>query len=225
MAPQMTTHPSVLHAGDRLTRDEFERRYLAMPNVKKAELLEGVVYMPSPVRYEHHGLPHALLAGWLSDYTMPTPGVAYCIDCTLRIDQDNEPQPDLLLRLEGARGRSRLDAEGYLVGPPELVVEIAASSVSYDLHQKRHVYRRVGVHEYLVLRVEDAAVDWFGLRGGAYVPLTPGADGVLRSSVFPGLWLDGAALLRGDKAGLRAGLARGLASPEHAAFAASLRAP
>ena len=38
-----------LEHGDHLTREEFERRYEAMPHVRKAELIEGVVYMPSPV--------------------------------------------------------------------------------------------------------------------------------------------------------------------------------
>lgn len=212
-----------LRAGDRLTRDEFERRYGAMPNLKKAELLEGVVYMPSPVRCLQHGLPHAQLAEWLGAYRQATPAVMFCIDTSLRLDLDNEPQPDLLLRVDGSGGRSRVDADGYLQGPPELAVEVAASSVSYDLHQKLHVYRRAGVQEYLVLRSEDAAVDWFALRGGRYERLEPDANGVLRSEVFPGLWLDVAALLRGDDAAIHAALRTGLTTSEHAAFAARRR--
>ena len=213
-----------LHPGDVLTRAEFERRYAAMPNVKKAELVDGVVYMPSPVRARQHGDPHFLLAAWLGSYAAATPGVRGTTDATLRLDLDNELQPDLMLRIEGPRGTSRIDEHGYLQGPPELVVEVAASSVSYDLHQKLRVYRRSGVREYLVLRTEDAAVDWFVLRGGAYESTRVDERGSLRSSVFPGLWLDSGALLRGDAAGLLAGISLGLADPAHAAFRASLSA-
>ena len=220
----MTTFPKIpeLRAGDVLTRDEFERRYAAMPNLKKAELLEGVVYMPSPVRSRQHGDPHFLLTGWLGDYAAATPGLRGTTDGTLRLDQDNEPQPDLMLRIDGPRGSARIDAEGYLTGVPELVVEIAASSVSYDLHQKLKVYRRSGVREYLVFRAEDAAVDWFVLRRGAYERLSPDARGWLRSEVFPGLWLDVDALLRSDIAALRAAVTAGVADPAHEAFCTSL---
>ncbi len=221
----MTTSPRipVLRAGDRLTRDEFERRYEAMPDLKKAELLEGVVCMPSPVRYTQHGHPHALLSGWLAVYAAATRGVAHGIDATLRLDFDNEVQPDLMLRVVGPTGRSRIDHHHYVDGAPELVVEIAASSVSYDLHQKWNVYRRAGVQEYLVLRAEDAAVDWFRLQGGAYERLVADASGVLRSHVFPGLWLDATALLSADDTALHATLRAAIAMPEHALFLARLR--
>jgi Uma2 family endonuclease len=129
----------------------------------------------------------------------------------------------VLLRLpEHVGGRSRVDHEDYLVGPPELIVEVAASSVSYDLHQKLDVYRRTGVREYVVERTEDGAIDWFVLREGRYVRQEAAADGLLRSEVFPGLWLDVAALLRGDLKALRAAVERGVATPEHAAFATRL---
>ena len=137
MAPTMTTSPKIpeLCAGDVLTRDEFERRYAAMPGLKKAELIEGVVYMPSPARYTQHGNPHFHLSVWLGIYVSATPGVDGAADSTVRLDLDNEPQPDLMLRITGPRGSSHVDADGYLQGAPELVVEVAASSVSYDLHQ------------------------------------------------------------------------------------------
>jgi Uma2 family endonuclease len=214
----------MLCAGDVLTRDEFERRYAAMPQLKKAELIEGVVYMPSPVRLDLHGRPHALLAAWLVSYAEATPGTECADNATVRLDLDNEPQPDLLLRIDRAHGTSRMGGAGYLEGPPELVVEVAASSVSYDLHQKLHIYRRAGVREYLVLRSEDAAVDWFALRGGAYERLAADPHGILRSEVFPGLWLDVAALLRADPAALRAGVTAGTATDAHAAFRARLAA-
>jgi Uma2 family endonuclease len=223
MAPDMTTSPRVpvLHAGDRLTRDEFERRYEAMPHVKKAELLEGMVYMPSPARWTH-GEAHALLAGWSGFYATRTPGLSTLIGTSFRVDLDNEVQPDLMLRVDGPSGRSRIDADHFVIGAPELVFEVAVSSVSYDLHQKLHVYRRAGVQEYLVLRVEDGAVDWFELRRGAYERLPTSASGHLRSEVFPGLWLDVAALLRGDAPAMHALLQLGLASPDHATFVARL---
>src|SRR5688572_12204323 len=200
MALLMTTSPRVpvLCAGDKLTRDEFERRYNAMPDLKKAELIEGIVYMGSPVRHLQHGRPDRVLSGWLTFYEDATSGLDSSTNATLLLDFDNEAQPDLLLRLpEQAGGRSRITSDGYLEGPPELVIEVAASSVSYDLHQKLDAYRRNGVLEYLVHRVEDGEVDWFVLERGAYVRQQ--ADGgILRSRAFPGLWLDVPALLRAD---------------------------
>ena len=220
----MATSPKVpvLRAGDRLRRDEFERRYDAMPELKKAELLEGVVFMPPPVRATQHGLPHALLAGWLQDYRRATPGVAFLIDATVRLDLENEPQPDLMLRVTGARATSRIGVDGYVEGPPELVVEVAASSASYDLHQKLRVYRRSGVREYLVWRAEEVEVDWFVQRSGRYERLAPDAAGVLRSVVFPGLWLDVPALLREDDEALHRAVVEGTRTADHAAFVRAL---
>lgn len=213
MAPLMTASPKApeLRSGDVLTRDEFERRYEAMPDLKRAELIEGVVYMPSPVRHTYHGRPHAQLAGWISAYVRATSGTEFAITSTFRIDLDNEVQPDLMLRRTGPDAGSRIDTDGYIEGAPELLVEVAASSVSYDLHQKKRIYRRCGVREYLVLRSEDAEVDWFVLRAGAYERLAPDAAGVLRSEAFPGLWLGVPALLAGDDAGMVAVLRAGLA--------------
>jgi len=210
-----------LRSGDHLTRDEFERRYRAMPSVQKAELIEGVVYMPSPVSAEDHGEPHFDLNGWLFVYRAHTPQARGGDNATLRLDLDNEPQPDGYLRLlPEFGGQSRL-VEGYVTGAPELVVEIAASSASYDLHEKLNAYRRNGVREYVVWRVWDEAVDWFVLRSGRFEPLAP-ADGIYRSEVFPGLWLQPQAVLRGDLAQVLQVLEQGLASPEHAAFAERL---
>lgn len=220
----MTNDPrTLLTAGDRLSRTEFERRYATMPDLKKAELIEGVVYMGSPVSYRRHGRPERLLAIWLGFYEASTPGVFSSSNTTLRLDLDNEPQPDLMLRVPEERGgRSRIAADGFVEGPPELVIEVAASSVSYDLHQKLDVYRRNGVAEYLVHRVDDGAIDWFRLEEGNYVPLVPSADGLLRSSVFAGLWLPVRALLDGDVPGLRAAIERGCVTPEHRQWCARL---
>lgn len=228
--PYMTTRidprqatPS-LEPGDRLTREEFERRYDASPKVKKAELIDGVVYMPSPARYHAHGQPHVRVAAWLETYAATTPGTEACDNATLRLDNDNEPQPDAALRIEEKKGgRSRIDDEDYVVGAPEIVAEVTSSSVSYDLGAKLQVYRRHGVLEYVVWRVLDGEIDWFILREGRYDRLAPGADGVFRSEAMPGLWLDSTALLAGEMAKVLETLRRGVESAEHAAFLERLR--
>ena len=210
-----------LENGDQLTRPEFERRYEAMPHLKKAELVEGVVYMPSPVRYEGHGWQHSSLNGWLVVYSASTPGVAAGDNTTIRLDLDNEPQPDMLLRLT-TNGQSRVAADGFIEGPPELVAEVASSSVAYDLHQKLDVYRRHGVREYIVWRTLDNAIDWFVLRDGRYERLPPGEAEIYKSETFPGLWLDAMAILRGDLAAVLTTLEEGIASRGHTEFVQQL---
>ena len=213
-----------LQNGDRLSRDEFERRYEAMPDLRTAELIEGVVYVPSPVNQRDHGKPHLLLVSWVGHYLAAAPSLDAGCDATTRLDQVNEPQPDVHLRIPAdLGGQSRLGAKGYLEGAPDLIVEVSASSASYDLHPKLEAYRRNGVREYLVLRVHDREVDWFALREGRYEKLAPDGEGIIRSGVFPGLWLDAPALLRGDLPRLIEVLGRGLKTPEHAAFAARLK--
>jgi hypothetical protein len=213
-----------LQNGDRLTRDEFERRYEAMPDLKKAELIEGEVYMPSPVSVGQHGAPHADLMWWLGHYRVFTPGVRVADNSTVRLDLDNEPQPDGLLFIEPAlAGQAKLDPAGYIEGAPEWVGEISASSVSIDLNKKFHVYRRHGVREYAVWRVQDGAIDWFVNRKGQFDRLQQDAAGIYRSEVFPGLWLDAPAMIRGDMATVLEKLQEGIDSPEHAAFVSKLR--
>ena len=168
-----------------------------MPNVKKAELIEGEVYMPSPVSRKHAG-PQAKIITWLGYYSSATQGVESCDNATVRLDLENEPQPDSFLRILPQCGGQSWDDDEFVGGAPELVAEIAASSVSIDLHKKLRVYQRNGVREYLVWRVSDLAIDWFGLREGRFERLPSSDAGGCRSEVFPGLWLDSAALLRGD---------------------------
>ena len=218
-APRFITPPP-LESGDRLSRREFERRYEARPDLKKAELIEGVVHMPSPVHHASHSKPHAHLIGWLVAYCAATPGVDLDDNVTVRLDQINEVQPDALLRLE--TGQSRISADDYIEGAPELVAEIASSSAAIDLHRKLRVYLRSGVQEYLVWRTLDGQLDWFELREDEYVPLLPDEAGVIRSQVFPGLWLNVNALLDSKLAEALATLQLGLQSPEHAAFIAQL---
>jgi len=222
-APTIVPVPE-LCAGDRLSRAEFERRYAAMPHVKKAELIEGVVYLPSPVTQKKHSGLHFDLITWLGVYKSGTPGVEGGDNGTVRLDLDNEPQPDAFLRiLPDCGGQSRDDGE-YVGGAPELIAEVAASSVSYDLHDKLRAYQRNGVLEYVVWRVLDRAIDWFVLRNDRYQPFTLSAAGYYQSQVFPGLWLDPAALIRGDLAQVMAVLQQGLATPEHAEFVRRLQA-
>lgn len=214
-----------LENGDRLSREEFERRYDAMPGLKKAELIEGIVYMPSPVRADQHGVPHFDLITWLGFYRWATTGLKGADNASIRLDTDNMPQPDVCLLIDPARGgQARISEDDFIENAPELVAEVAASSVSYDLTARFEVYRRNGVLEYLVWRVQDKEIDWYVLKRNRFVKLKPDPDGLYRSKVFPGLWLDPAALIRGDTAALQAALQRGLASPEHADFVKRLNA-
>lgn len=218
--------PPPLRGGDRLSRAEFARRYRQHPEIKKAELVEGVVYVPSPIRHEDHGRPHAMMAVWLGTYWSATAGSDMSDNASVRLDFENEVQPDLLLRLESALGgNSGLTSDGYLEGAPEFIVEIAASSASYDMHDKRRVYARNGVQEYLVVQMYEQRMDWFRLREGVYAALPADEQGILRSEIFPGLWLDTAAFWRDDLTRILATLRQGLQSPDHAAFVARLQSP
>lgn len=209
-----------LNAGDHLSRAEFERRYTAMPVVKKAELVEGVVYMPSPV-YAQHGEPHAIVMGWLLTYVAATPGIRLLDNTSLRIDSRSEVQPDAMLLLSEAQGgKCQAAGDGFMQGSPEFIAEVAASSVSYDMHSKLRVYQRNGVQEYLVLLAYEQRIVWHALVAGKYGHLQPGDDGVLRSQVFPGLWLHAEKFWANDVSGLLDVLQEGLRSPEHVEFVA-----
>ena len=197
-----------------------------MPQVKKAELVEGIVYMGSPVRYQLHGRPEALVQLWLSHYEAHTPGVEFVANTTAKLDNENVPQPDSMLRIRAeCGGQSRVDENDYLVGAPELVVEIAASSVSIDLHEKLRAYHRNGVKEYVTWRTLDNELDWRVLRASEFQPLKPDAEGVFRSPTFPGLWLPIKAILKRDAGAVLACLNAGLRTREHKAFAAKLTRP
>jgi Uma2 family endonuclease len=213
-----------LENGDRLNRYEFERRYNAMPSLKKAELIEGIVYMPAALRFRSHGQPHALIMAWLSNYWLATPGTELGIEPSVRLDLDNQPQPDAVLLIDpAAGGQTRISEDDYIEGAPELIVEIAASSASLDLHAKKQAYRRNGVREYIVWQVLDQQLCWFCLEQGEYVDL-PERDGMMQSQVFPGLWLAVADLIAGNKQQVLAVGQRGLQSAEHTAFVQQLAA-
>ena len=216
--PDRTLPPTIppLESGDRLSRAEFERRYHAMPRLKKAELIEGVVYVPSPLRFEPHAEPHGNLIVWLGTYKVATPGVRLGDNPTVRLDWDNEPQPDVVLVIDSkCGGQSRIAEDGYVENAPELVAEVAASSASIDLYDKKRVYRRNGVQEYIVWRVLENNLDWFSLQAGEYVPLEADGARVIKSRRFAGLWLAVASLLSGDMATVLAVLQQGLHSAEH----------
>lgn len=210
-----------LETGDRLTRAEFRRRWEAMPHVKHAELIEGIVFMgAAAIRHRQHGRPYRILIGWLDRYVANTPGLDGGGNASVGLDEDNEPQPDGYLFLPPALGsKTTVTDDGYIEGPPDLIAEVSASTTSIDLNLKFNVYRRSGVREYLVWRVLDKEVDWFALRDGQYVRLSPDADGVLRSRVFPGLWLDPDALVKRQLKRLHAVLDEGWKTAEYIEFA------
>jgi Uma2 family endonuclease len=209
-----------LQPGDRLTRSEFLRRYAAMPEQAKAERIEGIVYMPAAaVTAEFHGKPHAYVLGWLTNYVVATPGVDVADNSTIELDMDNDPQPDAcLMVLPASGGSTKLNAKGYIVGSPELIVEITASSESYDLGTKLNAYRRNGVREYVVWRTYDGEIDWFILRDGEYQRLAQDAEATYKSEAFPGLWLKADAMIRHDLVKVWATLQHGTSSDVHAEF-------
>ncbi|MBO1050997.1 MAG: Uma2 family endonuclease [Dolichospermum sp. DEX189] len=208
-----------LENGDRLSRHEFERRYAESPDIKKAELIEGVVYVASPLRFQRHAEPHAKLMIWLGNYQIYTPGIKLGIEPTIRLDQDNEPQPDgVLLIDESLGGKSRITDDDYIEGAPELVAEIAASSAAYDLYDKKKAYKRNGIQEYIVWQSLENKLDWFQLYDSEYILLQPDTEGIIKSQVMPGLWLSVTALLAGDMVKVLEVLQTGLNSPEHTEF-------
>ena len=194
-----------LESGDHLTRDEFHRRYELHPEIRRAELIEGVVYVSSPVG-PRHGQPHLALGGWLAAHVARHPVLFGVDNATVLLDDRNEVQPDLSLFREAA---TRVAQSPYIAQPPDLAIEVAVSSASIDTHAKKEAYRRNGVQEYLVWRVLDGEVDWWELRDGEYVALPADAAGVIESRAFPGLRLDVRALLAGDLAAVLAALRGG----------------
>jgi Uma2 family endonuclease len=210
-----------LEPGDHLSRDEFERRWEAMPDLKHAELLDGVVYMNAAVSLRH-GMPHSSFHVWAAMYAAHTPGIDAIIEPSVRFDERSMPQPDVVLMTKPEHGGQAKIIDDYITGAPELVAEISTTTASKDLHLKLDVYRRFGVREYIVWRTYDQAIDWFILRGDRFDPLSPEPGGVLKSVIYPGLWLDVPAILRGETLVVLNHLQQGLATPEHAAFAKAL---
>ncbi len=211
----LRARPPLLISGDHLSRKEFERRYEAHPDLK-AELIEGVVYVSSPVHLQNHAKPHSRIVGWLFYYQSHTPGIDLADNPTLHLDWDNEVQPDVALWV--MEGKAYATENDYMAGAPELIVEVAASSATHDLHEKLHIYRRNGVQEYLVLTVYEQGTYWFALVEGEYKRLEPDENGVIHSQIFPGLYFSPALFWADDMPALLALLQQGLSSPEHQTF-------
>jgi Uma2 family endonuclease len=223
---QRTTQETLppLEPGDHLDQKTFHERYEAMPPGTRAELIGGTVFMPSPLK-RPHSRAHGLLYTWVSGYEDATPGTESHLTATTILDDEAEPEPDVgLLIVAPNHGQTR-EEDGYIVGAPEFISEVASSSEAIDLHGKRDDYERTGVREYVVVALRQQRVYWFVRRDNRFVEMQPGADGILRSEVFPGLWLDPAALLRGDRRRVLEVLRQGLATAEHAAFVARLAMP
>ncbi len=214
--------PPQLREGDRLSSAEFIRRWEAMPSLKRAELLGGVVFMPSPV-----SLPHALTHGeiypWVWLYKELTPGCQSGLECTWLMGVEEVTQPDIFLRVLSECGGQSDDAGNYPSGAPELIVEVTGSTMSRDLGVKLDIYRRVGVREYVTMLLHTKQVIWRQLVRGRYKELKPAVDGLLHSTVFPGLWLDPAAVWD-PKISIRTAVELGVKSAEHAAFVRKLAA-
>jgi Uma2 family endonuclease len=209
--------------GDFLSRDEFLRRWEGMPHLKRAELIRGIVYMPSPLGREHGSMDFHV-ATWLGVYKAATPGCEGMSNATWLMSAEDAPQPDTSLRiLPECGGQSRTKGR-YAAGAPEFLAEVCVSSTAYDLHQKLEVYQGASVQEYLAVLVREREVRWHRLTGGRFEVVPAPADGVYRSAVFPGLWLDAPALLAGDLARVLAVLQEGIRSPEHQRFIEQLAA-
>jgi Putative restriction endonuclease len=215
--------PRMLVDGQRLDQPTFHALYEAMPPGTRAELINGVVSMPSPVG-PAHGQAHHRAMMWLDYYEEHTPGVQILDNTSTALGLKSEPQPDGLLRILPECGGQSRTGRRFVDGVPELLVEVSHASRYTDLGPKFEDYERVGVREYIVRAIEPDEIHWFVLRNGRLVDLEPGPDGIYRSEVFPGLWLDPAALLAGDRNRLRAVVELGCATPEHAAFVAKLAA-
>jgi Uma2 family endonuclease len=206
-----------LEAGDHLDQKTFHERYEAMPEGFRAELIGGKVYAPSPLKYRH-GRHHSLVMGWLNVFEAATPGVEVLDGATVILGDESEPQPDAIVIVNAqAGGQTRIDEDDYVTGPPELVVEVASSSESYDLYEKKRDYEQLGVQEYLVVVVRSKSIRWFLRRGKQFVEFET-SDGIYRSELLPGLWLDAQALFAKDARRLRDTLSLGLTTPEHGAF-------
>jgi Uma2 family endonuclease len=217
-------HLPRLEAGDHLDQATFHARYAAMPPDFRAELLGGVVFVPSPLRKEH-GRHHALVMGWLTNYWIATPGTETMDNTTAILGDDSEPQPDAALIIEPARGgQTSVSEEGYVTGPPELIVEVASSSESIDLHAKRRDYEQAGVLEYVVVVLRQRVVRWFVLQDGTYQEVAADASGIFTSTIFPGLWLDAPSLIGLNGRQVMATLQHGIETPEHATFVQQLQA-
>lgn len=212
----------LLENGDRLSREEFHRRYEAMPENVKAELIKGVVYFRTKTKVSH-GEANATIVGLIGLYSINSLGTNFVIHPTLIFDGKNECQPDAVLRIdENCGGKSWINDDDYLEGSPELIVEISSSTASYDLHDKFEIYEKKGVQEYIVWRVLDHQIDWFSLKNGKYERLSTNKQGIIESKSFADLRLNLKAMLKDDLKRVLVDLHKGLQSKKYKEFFAAL---
>ena len=205
-----------LVTGERMNVEEFLRRWEELPGLKNAELIDGVVHVPSPVSREHGSLDF-LIHWWLAHYVQATPGCQGGSNSTWLM-LDSAPQPDAYLRILPSHGGQSGDEKRFCTGAPELAVEICLTSTEVDFGPKRKLYQRAGVREYITIELLWKRIVWRVLENAVYVVPTLPPDGIARSQVFPGLWLDVAAFWAGDGAKMLAALNAGLASQDHQQF-------
>lgn len=213
--------PAELVTGQRMNVAEFLSRWEDLPDLKNAELIDGVVYVPSPVSLDH-GSRDAQIIWWLSQYAYATPGCK-CGDNSTWLMLDSAPQPDSYLRILPAYGGQSRDEGKYSAGGPELIVEICLTSTEVDFGPKLALYQRAGVSEYVTLELFKKRIVWRVLKDTVYLAQSAPADGILRSHVFPGLWLDVAAFWQDDGTKMSAALNAGLSTADHQRFVEALR--
>lgn len=223
-SPNQEERIPFLENGDCLDGEEFLRRWEAMPEVKQAELVEGVVFINAAVRFRSHGTPASAVVAWLQFYVAETPGLECGVEATVALDHSNLVQPDVCLLVSPeANGNCSLNEHGILEGSPELIVEISASSANRDLHQKKEVYEKLGVAEYIVWDVEKKEIIWFMNLPEGFLRQSPDKNGLLRSRVFPGLQLRSEDLLNRDLKALQGIVQTGVKSAEHEKFVQTLK--
>ncbi len=206
-----------LEPGDHTDQPTFHERYKQSPDDFRAELVEGIVFMPSPLGNDPSRYPSRIVA-WLGQYVAATPGTDFKDNPTVILRSHSEPQPDAVLVVEPDRGgRTGISEDGFVTGPPELVIEVATSTEAYDLYEKRRDYERAGVAEHIVVAAREPRVQYFLLENGRFRE-EAATDGVFRSRAFPGLWLDETALLRLDMNTLLRTLRQGLDTSAHSTF-------
>jgi hypothetical protein len=215
--------PRALLEGQRLDQSAFHDLYESMPPGTRAELIDGVVYMPSPIGMQHGGALVPVIV-WLAYFAEHTPGVQVMDNVTTIVGRRSELQPDAMLRILPECGGRTSNKRGFVRGAPELVFEVARASRYVDLGPKLVVYQQAGVLDYIVHAMNPDEILWFSREQKTLVPQTIGSDGLYRSTTFPGLWLDPQALVAMNYQRLRAVLDLGCATPEHAAFVAKLAA-
>jgi Uma2 family endonuclease len=225
MPSSVQTTPALV-TGDRMSLEEFLCLWEELPDLKNAELIDGVVYVPSPLRLDHTDRDSRII-WWLKQYEDATPGCHSGNNVTWFM-LGSAPQPDAFLRILPEHGgqslKEKRKEKHYATGAPELAVEICLTSTEIDFGAKLRLYQRAGVREYITIEDFHNRLVWRLLENGVYVDQPVPADGIYRSHIFPGLWLDIAAFWADDGPKMLAALNTGLATPDHQRFVERLAA-